>query len=98
MKNPYIDGYFFGPCDLSGSIGELNQVFGEHTQKLIREAIAILKDAGKPIGVSTGSTDPAVTQFWHSLGINMISTGTDYDYILRGAKENLSAMKAFMKN
>ena len=98
VKNPYIDGYFFGPCDLSGSIGELNLVFGEHTQKLIREAIAILKDAGKPIGVSTGSTDPAVTQFWHSLGINMISTGTDYDYILRGAKENLSAMKAFMKN
>ena len=59
VKNPYIDGYFFGPCDLSGSIGELNQVFGEKTQKLIKEAIAILKDAGKPIGVSTGSTDPA---------------------------------------
>ena len=31
VKNPYIDGYFFGPCDLSGSIGELNQVFGQRT-------------------------------------------------------------------
>ena len=97
VKNPYIDGYFSGPCDLSGSIGELNQVFGEKTQKLIKEAIAILKDAGKPIGVSTGSTDPEVTSFWHDLGINLISTGTDYDYILQGARANLAAMRTFMK-
>ena len=97
VKNPYIDGYFFGPCDLSGSIGELNQVFGQRTQDLIREAIAILKDAGKPIGVSTGSTDPEVTGFWHDLGINIISTGTDYDYIMRGARDNLSKMKTIMK-
>lgn len=97
VKNPYIDGYFFGPCDLSGSIGELNHVFDENTQSLIREAIAILKDAGKPIGVSTGSTDPAVTSFWHDLGINLISSGTDYDYIMRGARDNLASMKPFMK-
>lgn len=97
VKNPYIDGYFFGPCDLSGSIGELNQVFGERTQKLIREAIAILKDAGKPIGVSTGSIDPEVTGFWHDLGINIISTGTDYDYILQSARQNLANMKVIMK-
>ena len=97
VKNPYIDGYFFGPCDLSGTIGKLNQVFGERTQKLIREAIAILKDAGKPIGVSTGSIDPEVTGFWHDLGINIISTGTDYDYILQGARQNLANMKVIMK-
>ena len=98
VKNPYIDGYIFGPCDLSGSLGELNQVFGEKTQSVIRRAISILREAGKPIGVSTGSTDRAVTEFWHNLGINIISTGTDYDYILRGAAENLATMRQFMKN
>lgn len=96
IKNPYIDGYFFGPCDLSGSVGELNAVFGENTQVLIRRAIAILKAAGKPIGVSTGSTDPKVTGFWHDMGINIISSGTDYDYILRGAGENLANLRSVM--
>lgn len=97
VKNPYIDGYIFGPCDLSGSIGELNRVFEKPTQALIREAIHILKENGKPIGVSTGSTDPAVTGFWHELGINIISTGTDYDYILQGARANLASMKQIMR-
>lgn len=97
VKNPYIDGYFFGPCDLSGSLGELNRVFGESTQREIRRAIDILKSAGKPIGVSTGSTDRKVTEFWHDLGINIISSGTDYDYIVRGASENLKVMREFMK-
>ena len=96
VKNPYVDGCFFGPCDLSGSVGELNRVFEESTQTLIREAISILRGAGKPIGVSTGSTDPEVTGFWHRLGINIISTGTDYDYIVQGARANLAAMKQIM--
>lgn len=95
VKNPYIDGFFFGPCDLSGSIGELNHVFGEKTQSLIRRAISIIKDAGKPVGVSTGSTEREVTEFWHDLGINIISTGTDYDYIMRGARDNLATMRSF---
>ena len=89
IKNPYIDGYIFGPCDLSGSIGELGKIYGENTQRYIKEAIAILKKAGKPIGVSLGTTDPKQIAFWHDLGINIISTGTDYDYILQNAKQNL---------
>ena len=98
VKNPYIDGYIFGPCDLSGSIGELNNVFGEHTIALIKEAIAILKENKKCIGVSTGSDDPAVLQFWHDLGINMISTGVDYDYMRRAAVKNLANIRKIQEN
>ncbi len=93
IKNPYIDGYIFGPCDLSGSIGELNKVFGDNTQKLIKQAIAILKDAGKCIGVSTGSIDPEVIAFWNDLGINMISSGADFDYMRIGCRENLKNIR-----
>ena len=93
VKNPYIDGYIFGPCDLSGSIGELNNVFGEHTIALIKEAIAILKENKKCIGVSTGSDDPKIVQFWHDLGINMISSGVDYDYMWRAAQRNLQNIR-----
>ena len=93
IENPDIDGYIFGPCDLSGSIGELNNVFGEKNVNLIREAIAILKDAHKCIGVSTGSDDPEVLEFWNDLGINMISSGVDYDYLRRSAMRNLAKLR-----
>lgn len=96
LQNPYIDGIIFGPCDLSGSIGELNQVFGERTQALIRHAIDLIRPTGKAIGVSTGSFDPAVTGFWYNLGINMISSGTDYDYILQTARENCRNLRKIM--
>jgi len=93
VKNPYIDGFIFGPCDLSGSIGELNQVFGENNISLIKEAIGILKAAKKTIGVSTGSADPEVIRFWHDLGINMISSGVDYGYLIHGASDNLKNIR-----
>lgn len=86
VKNPYIDCFVFGPCDLSGSVGELNRVFEKRTSDLIDEAVAILKDAGKSVGVSTGSDDPEVLQYWHDKGINVISAGTDYLHIAAGAK------------
>ena len=88
IKNPYIDGYIFGPCDLSGSIGQLNQVFGEDNTVLLRCAVDILKKEGKCIGVSTGSDDPAVVKYWYDMGINMISSGNDYAYVLNGATQN----------
>lgn len=51
-KNPYVDCFIFGPCDLSGSIGEFNWVFDKNTSDLINETVAVLKAAGKSIGVS----------------------------------------------
>ena len=89
IKIDMIDGYIFGPCDLSGTLGELGNIYGEKTQNCIKKAIEILKKHNKTIGISLGTTDKNELQFWHDLGINMISSGTDYDYIMRGARENL---------
>lgn len=93
IENPYIDGYIIGPCDLSGSIGELNNIYGDRNIALIKEAIAIVRGANKTIGLSTGSADPAVTKFWHDLGINMLSTGVDFEYIRQGAMANLKFLR-----
>lgn len=98
IKNQYIDGYFFGPCDLSGSIGELNRVFEPHTSALIDKAIAILKEAGKPIGVSTGTNDPKVLKYWYDKGVNIISACGDFTYILTGAKKNLENLHEIFLN
>ena len=92
-KNPWIDCFIFGPCDLSGSIGQLNKVFEKDTQDLIKKAIATLKKAGKSIGVSTGSDDPDVIKYWYDLGINVISAGSDYLHILSGAKKVYSILE-----
>lgn len=85
--NPWVDCFIFGPCDLSGSIGELNKVFNPHTSELIDKAVSILTKAGKSIGISTGSDDPNVLQYWHNKGINLISAGTDYLHIVSGARK-----------
>jgi 4-hydroxy-2-oxoheptanedioate aldolase len=94
VKNPYIDGYIFGPNDLSGSIGELGNVYGARTTALIDEAIEILKSAGKPFGVSTGSTDKEILKYWHDKGMSIISSGADYAHILNGAKHVLSTLRS----
>jgi 2-dehydro-3-deoxyglucarate aldolase/4-hydroxy-2-oxoheptanedioate aldolase len=93
-KNPYVDCYIIGPCDLSGSIGELNRVFDSNTQTLIRQAITVLKNAGKSIGLSTHSDDPEVLRFWYDMGINCISAGADYLHILNGSVKVLYYLKS----
>ncbi len=92
VRNPWIDCFIFGPCDLSGSIGQLNDVFGKDTQALIKRAVDILHRAGKSVGVSTGSDDPEVLRKWYDLGINFISAGTDYLHILSGARKVFSIL------
>jgi 2-dehydro-3-deoxyglucarate aldolase/4-hydroxy-2-oxoheptanedioate aldolase len=93
-KNPYVDCFIFGPCDLSGSIGELNKVFEKNTQDLIKRAIGVLKKAGKSIGISTGSDDPEILNLWYNLGINVISAGTDYLHIVSGSRKVFNILSA----
>ena len=85
MKNDYIDGYIFGAHDLSGSINELGNVYGENNIKLIKESIVKLKAKGKYIGLSTTDTEYDKLKFWFDLGIDMISSGSEFYFIQTGA-------------
>lgn len=87
IKNPYIDGYIFGAQDLSGSIGELTNVFGENTQSLIKKSIEVLKKNNKVIGISINENDVATIQKWRDMGIQMISAGSDFTILAMGMKE-----------
>lgn len=93
VKNPYVDCFILGPCDLSGSIGELNRVFEDHTSSLVDEAVAIINESGKSSGVSTGSDDPEIIRYWHEKGINVISAGSDYVHIMDGARKELNMLR-----
>jgi 2-dehydro-3-deoxyglucarate aldolase/4-hydroxy-2-oxoheptanedioate aldolase len=93
MQIDAIDGYIFGPNDLSGSIGELLQVFDEKTTSLIKEAICKLKSKNKYIGLATGDMRAEVLKYWSEMGIDMLFAGADYSFIVDGGKRLLNTLK-----
>ncbi len=100
MENEYIDGYIFGANDLSGSVNELGNVYGETVTKIIKETIAKLKAAGKYIGMSTGEMGCEKLKYWSDMGIDMISAGADYMFLQAGAvqtRKNLEISHKYAK-
>lgn len=97
MEIPYIDGFIFGPCDLSGSLGCLGDVRGEATTAAMKGAIARLKAKGKYLGLATFTTDEDTIRHWHDMGIDMLSCGCDYEYVRVGALETLARCKNIYK-
>ncbi len=93
-ENPYIDGYVFGPCDLSGTVGQMLNVMEGETKAWMEKAIALLKAKGKYIGISYGDIRPETIRHWHEMGIDMISVGSDYGYLLEKGREALKNLKA----
>ena len=92
-KLPYLDGCVLGMHDLSGSIGRLGNIFCEENMALANRAIAAFKAEGKTVGVSTCATDEETLRRYNDMGINMITTGADFDYILKGGIKTLETMK-----
>ena len=80
VQNPYIDGFIFGPNDLSASIGEIGRVFEDSTMDLLKQAIAILRKHGKYIGLAGGHR-PETIQAWSKLDIDMLTVGADWNFI-----------------
>ena len=90
---PYIDGFIFGPNDLSGSVGEFLNVFGRKTVSQMKRAIEICKKHGKPFAVAGGMAESDIS-FWSDLSPDMLFLGADWSFVYNGAKETLEKMKA----
>jgi 2-dehydro-3-deoxyglucarate aldolase/4-hydroxy-2-oxoheptanedioate aldolase len=90
---PYLDGCVLGMHDLSGSIDRLGDIFCEENLALANHAISAFKAAGKTIGISTFAIDNETLQRYRKMGINMISTGADYDYIARMGTATLNTLR-----
>ena len=93
LKVPYIDGMIVGPCDLSGSIGHLNEIFHPEVLALIDIAIAKCKKANMPIGVAVGANSEKDVQFWFDRGFQFISAGSDISAIVATAKAQQTMMR-----
>ena len=97
MKNEFIDGYVFGPCDLSGSYDVLGDVYGEKITAVIRTTIERLHANGKYAMVAAAGCTESILQHWHDLGADMITAGTDFDFIRESAVRNCENMKRIHK-
>ena len=93
---PYIDGFIFGPNDLSGSLGEFLNVFGDTTLSKIKYAIQILKNHGKIVGLAGGMNESDI-KIWSELELDMLFAGADWCYLYNQGKETLKTMKKFLK-
>ena len=90
---PGVDGCIIGMHDLSGSINRLGDVFCEENLELAKKSIAAFHAAKKPIGTATFATDTATLKRYLDMGLDIISTGAEYDYILKHGIKTLENIK-----
>lgn len=98
MKNPYIDGYIFGPNDLSGSYGMLGEIFSEKITQIMTDTIKKLKDNGKYTGIASGGYNEDILRHWSSFGTEMLAAGADFDYLRDSAVRNRMNLEKIHKN
>ena len=91
-----IDAYIIGPMDLSSSVNKMGQLEDPEVCALIDEAVRIVHEAGKPIGVSMGMLTREQLQTWKDRGIDMISLGNEISLLITGCQNLLEHMKSVM--
>ncbi len=90
---PYLDGCVLGVHDLSGSIGRLGDVFCPENLQLAQRAVDAFRELGKTVGISTYATSAEALARFHNMGVNMITTGADYEYIRDRARDTLATLR-----
>lgn len=94
---PYLDGCIFGLCDLSGSVNRLGDVGCDEVMNMVKDCIGVLKKNHKYAGISTGATDVETLKRFDDMGIDMISSGLEYQYILEKAETTLKTLHEIQK-
>ena len=97
MENPDIDGYIFGPNDLSGSYNMLGQVFSDHVTQVIRQGVEKLHAAGKYVAIASGGNSRDVLEHWESFAPDMLVAGADFDFLREGARQNRQRLEEIHK-
>ena len=97
LKIKGCDAFIVGPCDLSGSIGLLNETKHPKVVALMKTVIEKCRNADRPIGVAAAYGGAEDIAFWHDLGFNFISSGTDTAAIIARAQEQVAVMSKIFK-
>lgn len=96
-KEPFLDGFILGPNDLSGSMGKLGHVFDDDVAEQIKKAISIARKHGKMIGLA-GGFDEKTLKYWSQFDLDMITAGSDWNFLYLQAKNTLERLKDIFVN
>lgn len=86
-----VDGVFFGPADLSASMGHRGNPGHPDVQAAIEHGIAQVRAAGKAAGILTA--DRTLARRYLELGALFVAVGVDTTLLVRAARELASAFK-----
>lgn len=95
LQVPYVDGFIFGPNDLSGSLGDFLNVFGEATMQKIEQTVAVLKENKRIVGLAGGLTETELKN-WSAFAPDMLFAGADWSFIYSCGKDTLQKMKTLL--
>jgi len=86
-----VDGVFFGPADLSASMGFRGQPGHPDVQRAIFDGIATVRAAGKAAGII--ATEPALAQRYLDAGALFVAVGLDTSLLVKAAKDLVQQFK-----
>jgi 4-hydroxy-2-oxoheptanedioate aldolase len=86
-----IDGVFFGPADLSASMGLIGRATEPRVRQAIMEGITIVRAAGKAAGVL--SADQTLAREYLRAGAQFVAVGVDTTLLVRAANDLAAAFK-----
>lgn len=87
-----VDGVFFGPADLSASMGLLGQAGAEPVRAAIRNGIGIVRRAGKAAGVL--APDERFAREYLAAGATFVAIGTDVALLNAAARKLLATYQS----
>jgi 4-hydroxy-2-oxoheptanedioate aldolase len=87
-----VDGVFFGPADLSASMGHRGQPGHPDVQQALLDGIATVRKSGKAAGIL--ATDPNLAQRYLDAGAQFVAVGVDTTLLVRAATD----LSAHFKN
>jgi len=86
-----VDGVFFGPADLSASMGLRGQPAHPEVQRAILDGITTVRAAGKAAGVLMA--DRSLAQRYLDAGATFVAVGVDTTLLVRAAVAQLAPFK-----
>jgi 4-hydroxy-2-oxoheptanedioate aldolase len=86
-----VDGVFFGPADLSASMGLIGNAADPSVQQAIAQGIKVVREAGKAAGIL--SVDQQLARKYLQLGALFVAVGVDTTLLARAARDLAAAFK-----
>jgi 4-hydroxy-2-oxoheptanedioate aldolase len=86
-----VDGIFFGPADLSASLGLLGRPMDPAVRRAIAEGMAVAKAAGKATG--TLCSDVQLAHELFALGALFVAVGVDTTLLVKAARSLVAEFK-----